>query len=383
MKLRADDLLASAASAAALDDFGPPSFREGLEVLVDAAEREANLTDAGRALLASMIQTRLVNRLQLYDWHRRHPEIAAQPIPAPTFIIGLWRTGTTVLSYLLAQDPDNRSLARWEAAIPCPPPGLDAAADEERLERLELQIAGQHEATPELAAINIQEADGPTECVLVLSHEFKSLLFDCSLHIPSFYDWNRSADQRSAYEHHRATLQLLQWKKPPHRWQLKAPAHTMSLDALRTVYPDARFVVIHRDPSTSLASACDFWELQMRSFTDDIDTTALGRHWFLIYVDALTRLQAFLDERHDAGRVVELQYAELRDPISAVARIYDQLEIPLTTDAAQRMHRFLRTHQPGRQGNHVYALERYGLDLTDVAARFQPWCDRFEIETAR
>ena len=130
------------------------------------------------------------------------------------FVIGLWRTGTTILSYLLAQDPDSRSLRRWEAAIPCPPPGLDPAADRTRIERLDAQIARQHEATPELAAINIQEAEGPTECVLTLSHEFKSQLFDCSLHIPSFYDWNRSTDQRSAYEHHLATLQLLQWKEP-------------------------------------------------------------------------------------------------------------------------------------------------------------------------
>jgi hypothetical protein len=377
-----DDLLDGAASATSLDDFGPSSFREGLEILVDAAEREADLNNDGRALLGSMIHTRLVNRLQLYEWHRRHPEIGSQEIPAPTFVIGLWRTGTTILSYLLAQDPDNRSLARWEAAIPCPPPGLDAAADHERLERLQLQIAGQHDATPELAAINIQEADGPTECVLVLSHEFKSLLFDCSLYIPSFYEWNRSADQRSAYEHHRATLQLLQWKKPPHRWQLKAPAHTMSLDALQCVYPDARFVVIHRDPSTSLASACDFWELQMRSFTDDVDTTALGAHWLRIYVDALTHLQTFLDERPAAGRVVELQYAELKDPLAAVGRIYDALGIALTQEADRRMRRFLADHQPGKHGRHEYALERYGLDQAGVAERFRPWCDRFGIERA-
>ena len=246
-----------------------------------------------------MIRSRLVNRLELYDWHRRHPEIADEQIPAPVFVIGLWRTGTTILSYLLAQDPDNRSLRRWEAAIPSPPPGLDPAADRTRIARLDAQIARQHEATPELAAINIQEAEGPTECVLTLSHEFKSLLFDCSLHIPSFYEWNRSVDQRSAYELHRATLQLLQWKEPPNRWQLKAPAHTLSLPALLDVYPDARFVVPHRDPSVSLASACDFWELQMQAFTATVDTDALGAHWLDVYCDALGCLQTLLDDQVD------------------------------------------------------------------------------------
>ncbi len=380
MKLNVDELLEQASASTGLDDFGPQSFREGLDVLVDSVERESRLHDDGRALLSSMIRTRLVNRAQLYDWHRRHPEIGDEEIPAPVFVIGLWRTGTTILSYLLAQDPDNRSLRRWEAAIPSPPPGLDPSADRERIARLEAQIERQHEVTPELAAINIQEAEGPTECVLTLSHEFKSLLFDCSLHIPSFYEWNRDADQVSAYELHRATLQLLQWKKPPNRWQLKAPAHTLSLPALLAVYPDARFIVPHRDPSVSLASACDFWELQMRAFTNDVDTDALGAHWLDVYCDALERLETFLDEQVEPHRVVELHYSELRDALGAVGRVYDELEIPMTADTEQRMGDFLANHQPGQHGRHSYSLDRYGLDPDDVAARFAPWVERFGIE---
>jgi hypothetical protein len=378
--LDVDALLEHAAANTGLEDFGPPSFREGLEVLVDSAERESGLHDDGRMLLAQMIRSRLENRLQLYDWHSREPTIGEGAVPAPVFVIGLWRTGTTILSYLLAQDRDSRSLRRWEAAIPCPPPGLDPDADRDRIARLEAQIARQHEATPELAAINIQEAEGPTECVLTLSHEFKSLLFDCSLHIPSFYEWNRDVEQRSAYELHRATLQLLQWKTPPDRWQLKAPAHTLSLPALLEVYPDARFVVPHRDPSVSLASACDFWELQMRAFTEKVDTDALGAHWLDVFCDALERLQVFLDDLVDPARVVELQYPELRDTLGAVGRIYDELEIPMTADAEQRMADFLARHRPGQHGTHEYSWERYGLDRDDVAARFTPWVERFGIE---
>jgi hypothetical protein len=380
VRLDAEALLEDAAANSGLDDFGPSSFREGLDVLVASAEREAGLHDDGRALLARMIRSRLENRLHLYDWHAREPTIGEGAIRAPVFVVGLWRTGTTILSYLLAQDRDSRSLRRWEAAIPCPPPGYDVDADRDRVARLEAQIAQQHAATPELAAINIQEAGGPTECVLTLSHEFKSLLFDCSLHIPSFYEWNRTADQRSAYEHHRATLQLLQWKTPPDRWQLKAPAHTLSLPALLEVYPDARFIVPHRDPSVSLASACDFWELQMRAFTPRVDTDALGAHWLDVYCDALECLQRFLDDLVDPAHVVELQYSELRDTLGAVGRIYDELEIPMTADAEQRMADFLAQHRPGQHGTHEYSLERYGLDPDDVAARFAPWVERFAIE---
>jgi len=376
--LSAVELLAAAADAKGLDDFGPATFLDGLEVLIGAAEAEAGLGDAGRERLAAMIRTRLENRLDLYDWHARHPEIAEEEISSPTFVIGLWRTGTTILSYLLAQDPERRSLRRWEATFPCPPPGVDLDADRRRAERLERQIARQHEEMPELATINIQEADGPTECVLTLSHEFKSLLFDCSLHIPSFYDWNRRTDQVSAYEHHRATLQLLQWKQPPNRWQLKAPAHTLALDALVRVYPDARFIVVHRDPAVSLASACHFWELQMESFTEAVDLHAVGANWLRIYADAMGDLADFRD-RHDPAALVDLQYAELRRPLGAVAKVYDRFGLPFTADADARMRGFLAGHQPGRNGPHRYTLERYGLDRGAVAERFRPYCDRFGV----
>ena len=375
--LDADALLEGAAAAKGLDDFGPESYREGLDVLIAAAESEGRLTEVGRRQLAAMIGTRLQNRLELYDWHGRHPEIATERVPAPVVVVGLWRTGTTILSYLLAQDPDNRSLRRWEASFPAPPPGLDPAADAQRIERLERQIAHQHETMPELAAINIQEATGPTECVLTISHEFKSQLYDTSVYIPSYYDWNRRTDQRSAYEHHLATLQLLQWKEPASRWMLKAPSHTLSLDALMSVYPDARLVVSHRDPAVSLASACDFWERQMQGFSDDLDLHAVGTLWTRIYEDAMACLIDFHQRRPDV--MFDLQYEALREPLSAVEAIYGAFDIPLTDTAETRMRTFLDGHRSGQHGAHTYSLDRYGLDRAELLDRFRPYIEYFDI----
>jgi len=375
--LSAEALLADAAAATGLDDFGPESYREGLDVLLAAAEYEAGLSGPGREQLAAMVRARLQNRLELYDWHRRHPEIARERVVAPVVIVGLWRTGTTILSYLLAQDPQSRSLRRWEASFPCPPPGWDAAADARRVERLERQIARQHESMPELAAINIQEATGPTECVLTISHEFKSQLYDASLYVPSYYEWNRRTDQRSAYEHHLATLQLLQWKEPATRWMLKSPSHTLSLDALLSVYPDARLVVSHRDPAVSLASACDFWERQMRTFTDEPDLHAIGALWARIYEDATHCLIDF-DDRH-GDRMVDLPYELLREPMTAVETIYAAFDLPLTEVAQTRMQTFLDGHRSGQHGVHTYSLERYGLDRDTLLERFHPYIDHFDI----
>ena len=59
-----------------------------------------------------------------------------------------------------------------------------------------------------------------------------------------------------AYRYHRRVLKLLQWRCPPDRWWLKTPAHMLSIDALDAVYPDARFVMTHRDVGKVLPSVC-------------------------------------------------------------------------------------------------------------------------------
>ena len=52
----------------------------------------------------------LVNRLEVEHWYHIHPEIDEEQIVAPLFGVGLPRTGTTALIYMLARDPSTRTL---------------------------------------------------------------------------------------------------------------------------------------------------------------------------------------------------------------------------------------------------------------------------------
>ena len=124
-----DDLIAAAVAATGLDDFGDDSFREGLEILVRALRDEADLNAAGEAVLYPRIVDHLGQRLQVEDWYRRHPEIGDVEIDVPLFGLGLPRTGSTALSFLLAQDPGVRFLRMWESGAPCPPPSTVAGDD--------------------------------------------------------------------------------------------------------------------------------------------------------------------------------------------------------------------------------------------------------------
>src|SRR4051795_11481069 len=117
-----DDLMDAARAQTGLDDFGGDSFREGLEILVHGLRHEAKLNAMGEEAMRGRIVGLLAQRLQIEDWFRRHPEMAEEPIEAPLIGLGLPRTGSTALSFLLAEDPATRSLRLWESAAPAPPP---------------------------------------------------------------------------------------------------------------------------------------------------------------------------------------------------------------------------------------------------------------------
>ena len=150
-----DDLMAAAIAQTGLDFFGDDSFREGLEILARSLRDEARLNAAGEAFLYPRIVGHLAQRLQVEDWYRRHPEIDDVPIEAPLIGLGLPRTGSTALSFLLAQDPNIRYLRQWESSQPCPPPSTVAGRDP----RIRQAVAGERAGTKDHVP-RIPRADG-------------------------------------------------------------------------------------------------------------------------------------------------------------------------------------------------------------------------------
>ncbi len=130
----ADALHDEAVRAAGADDFGDPSYREALGVLLDAYDREAKLHDAGhaatRANLVQLLTTRLRSQAQLAN---AGVERAAAAIRRPIIVLGLVRTGSTALHHLLAQDPELQVLEYWLAARPRPRPPRATVGERERL----------------------------------------------------------------------------------------------------------------------------------------------------------------------------------------------------------------------------------------------------------
>src|SRR5688572_15862394 len=106
--LDAGSLIDTACRNTGLSDFGDGPWREHLDVLLRAIEEEANLHFLGRMYTRSDMLLYLQNRLDVIDWYKRHPEIDEERIVEPVFVIGLGRSGTTILQEALAQDPQFR-----------------------------------------------------------------------------------------------------------------------------------------------------------------------------------------------------------------------------------------------------------------------------------
>jgi hypothetical protein len=381
--VRLDDaaLLARATRATGLDDFGDDAFRAPLRRLLDAFEREAGLTLLGRIIARADVVRLLENRLRMLDTRRRHPEIDARDVRRPIFIVGLPRTGTTILHELLAQDPANRVPMTWEVMHPWPPPERASYETDPRIAEVERHFAGVDRLLPGFKSMHPMGARLPQECVALTAHDFASMIFSTTHHVPGYQAWLEGADLRWVYASHRRQLQYLEWRCPAERWVLKSPGHLWALDALLAVYPDARIVQTHRDPLEVIASLTSLVTLLRSMASDRIDPRGIGEEWTRRLAAGLERSMAVRAAGLSGGaEVFDMHFPELvRDEIGMVRRIYAHFGLVLSPDAEARMRRFLAANPRDKHGAHRYTLEAAGLDHATERRRYAAYQERFGI----
>ena len=381
--MRAEDVIAEARAATGLEDLGGEDFREGLQVFCDAVGREAQLSEFGAIAVRANVVGSLANRLKVVDHHARNPDVAEERIESPLVVIGMFRAGTTFLSRLLDQDPGNRALLGWEAGDSVPPPTPENHRQGPRVDAVRAGQAVLSQINPALDAVHHEDAAEATECLSLLAQDFKSLLWEAVANVPTYGVWLRGIDERSAYEHHRRVLQVLQHGGVRGRWTLKSPHHAIALEALTAVYPDARLVLLHRDPVVLCASVCSLIRTLSATFTDADHRAYIAEHWPSILELSIERIDAFRGA-HPEHPIVDVQYADLvRDPVGTVGDIYRQTGGELGETAAAAMAAHVASNQKGKFGAHRYDLAEFGLDAGEVAERFAGYVDRYQVVLER
>jgi hypothetical protein len=376
-----DKLVTRACERAGLDDFGGDSWREGLGLLVDTVESAPGVNAGGRDYVYGQFVDSLWNRLRIVDYVKHHPEVAAERVERPLVVLGLPRTGTSLASYLLDQDPQRRSLLTWEAEDSVPPSSPDTLRTDPRClkKKAELDVLADGLKAANIPMVHWDEADGPTECVFVQGQDFKSYLWEAFMPTSTYADWLLDADMASAYAYERSVLQMLQ-SRAPGTWSLKMPSHAVHIEALLATFPDVRIVWAHRDPFKSAASFLRLNYLSRAVLGADVDADE-------IVPNVLRQLQAHIDRplqvrrRIGDDRFFDLHYTALiRDPITVMRSLYDWAGDEFTWSTQQAMHDWLQRHPQDRFGVQPYSLDGSGVTRADLEPVFAEYLSAFDVE---
>ena len=367
-------LLAAARKSTGLADFGDSDFREGLQQLTAALDGEARLTALGRIAARKRIVNLLETRLRLVS---RRGALQDEQIQRPIFVLGLPRTGTTVLYGMLAADPALRSPASWEVSRPFPAPtGVDA----ERVRLMEKDFAGFRRIAPGIDHIHPLGPFLPQECLALQAPTFASYEFVTTFPVPSYWAWLRERDMAPAYAFEKVFLQHLQSGGLRGRhWILKTPCHLMWLDALLEVFPDALLVHTHRNPTTVLASVSSLMSSMRSAMSDHIDPHAIGREQLDAWTWGMERVMK-ARELVPADRVVDVFYDDtVARPVETVERVYAHLGLDFTPVVSDAVRGYLAENPRDKHGSHSYSLVEFGLDRDEVDAAFAGYRERFGV----
>ena len=380
-RLDPERLVATAMRRTGLSELGDSSFRGALARLVEAFEREAALTTLGRVLAQRDLLRLLEGRLRMEDALRAHPEIETAPLRAPIFVLGLPRTGTTILHELLALDPASRVPMTWEVMEPWPPPERATFESDPRIAATEKHLSGVEQLIPGFQSIHRMGASLPQECVAITAYEFASILFTTTHRIPGYQRWLESVDHRPLYAAHRRWLQYFQWRAPAERWVLKSPGHLWTLDALLAVYPDARIVQTHRDPLRVVASLVSLSTVLRSLASDAIDPHEIALEWAPRLAAGLEASMRARDAAAlPAERVFDVGFRDfVGNEIETIRRLYDHFGMPFSAEAESRMRRYLAANPKDKHGGHRYEFGAAGLDPAVERRRFAPYVARFAI----
>ena len=359
-----------------LDDFGTGAWRDGLDALLGALG-DAELNPLGAATYDFTIGNGLRSRLGVVDWLHREPAIRDEVIEAPVIVLGLPRTGTTALAHLLAADRDTRSLRTWEATTPVPPPDRATEATDARIAATQAGIDLSHQLMPDLPRLYFATATSPSEALDLMGMSFRAWQASGPARIPAYEDWLFGCDMRDGYAFEADVLRLLQRHCPPNRWAWKNPPDVAFIDAVRTAFPDARFVWTHRDPMAALTSVCSLLTVVAAPGTDRFDPAWLGPRQTEDWATAVDR---GLEARAALGEAcfADVYMADVvADPIAAMAALYAELGWPFTAHAETAMREWSAGNARHARGDHAPDPNQFGLDPHAVAERFSAYTHRF------
>ncbi len=375
-----DALHEEARELAGCDDFGDPSYLEGLRVLLRSLDESKSLSKLGRMILRRQVVTSLATRLRCEERLKQHPEVLDREVRRPIIITGLVRTGSTALHYLMGQDPGMQMLEYWLSAEPQPRPPKSQWAEHPDFKAAQASLQFLYDTTPDLMAVHEMKADWPEECGHILAQSFTDDRFECSAHLPAYCEWYWHTPHPETYTRHKKLIQLIGSTSPDMRWLIKYPVHLRQLPALFAVYPDACVVQTHRDPRTVMRSYTSFLTKIHAMHEETVNEEQIARTQLESWGTAADAAIAYRRE-HGSGQFYDLQFEDfMADPVGAVKGIYAHFDQQLSPAGEAALNQWNDAHPQGKHGRHSYKKqEDFVIPETEILDRFADYLEFFDM----
>lgn len=373
---------AALAARARADAGAPPDaplrFLGPLEVLTGSLAAEARLTGPGAAAVAAGLRSALAGQLRLDRAYAERPGIAAVPVDRPVFVIGLLRTGSTLVHNLLGLHPGLRTPAMWEQVNPVG--GEDPAARARLVAGTERYVQEYYQVAPRLPAIHFLDARRPDECHRLTAPTFATMVYTMRYRVPSYGRWLAGQDLSWTYDYHREVLRAILWRRPGGRFVGKDPFHLWSLPALHAAYPDARYVHLHRDPVEAVPSTCSLCAAIRPARSDRVDLAEIGRQWVAEVDEGLRRVAAARSGPLAAAPVLDVRYQDLvADPVRTLGTILDFVGEPATAEVERRARDWMAADARHRPAGHRYTAADFGLSAAELSRRYADYRETYRL----
>ncbi len=320
--------------------------------------------------------TSLVNSWYFRKEQRQYGEAIenVQLSHPPLFILGHWRSGTTLLHYLLAQDTSQFHFANTYQVVN---PRTFLTTEEVITRRFARLVPPTRPMDNMTLSFRTPQEDEFAPLLMTLFSPYLGISFPNRFDHYSKYLTFREASP----EETEIWKQAFVWfcKKLSLDKQtallLKSPPHTARVRLLLEMFPGARFVHIHRDPYRVFQSQKHFFDTAIwytylqKPDLDAIDDGILERYR-LMYDAFFEDVQRIPEDRYCEVRFDDLE----RDPVRVVRDLYDKLSLPGFSSFQPKLTSYVESLH-GYQKNSFQALDEPSRKRVAETARrnFQQW----------
>jgi hypothetical protein len=364
------------------------SIAKPLELFLDGLDKSRNLPLLSRIINIEIVKSLLQTRASVKQAILRNPSIIKTPIKSPVFIIGLPRTGTTLLHQLFCTDPQFRAPMYWELMYPCPPARPKNWSQCDRFKRAvkDFNMLRYFIPRDKHDVVHKTGAQYPEECYHILSRCF--VQYHTFLRVESlddFTDWLYNLDMtdfEEIYQYYKTELQVIGYGGlDKQTYVLKANVHLLCLDAILKVFPDAKFVFTCRNLSEMVGSFCSLQEVVTTPYGPMHDE--FGARCVRLLSEFANRAVAVMKQYdhvpQEQNPFYFVDYETLtKNPISAMQDVYSHCNRRLTAKTELAMKRHIHANPKNKHGKHQYSMANYNISDQDLLDNFKPFIDYFK-----